>query len=111
MVKFEFVLMLLLMLWSEGRLGLEINIQVSLKGLPAPVTSALSLPNPRKPDGYDYFLFAGREHNDSFLSPDDFLSLSETLATNLRPIFLNKCQCLVSPPLSLSSVLQHQDLR
>ncbi|XP_062337735.1 proteoglycan 4a isoform X1 [Osmerus eperlanus] len=44
---------------TEGRLSLEINIQVSLKGLPAPVTSALSVPNPKKPDGYDYFLFSG----------------------------------------------------
>ncbi|XP_030630582.1 proteoglycan 4a [Chanos chanos] len=36
----------------------EINITLSWKGFPTPVTSALTMPNPRKPDGYDYFIFS-----------------------------------------------------
>ncbi|XP_026062253.1 proteoglycan 4a [Carassius auratus] len=36
----------------------EINIKLKMKGFPTPVTSALSMPNPRKSDGFDYFVFS-----------------------------------------------------
>ncbi|TSN03386.1 Proteoglycan 4 [Bagarius yarrelli] len=37
----------------------EINISLKWKGFPTPVTSALSMPNPKKSDGFDYFIFSG----------------------------------------------------
>ncbi|KAG9264782.1 proteoglycan 4-like isoform X1 [Astyanax mexicanus] len=43
---------------AEIRLSAEININLNWKGFPTPVTSALSAPNPRKPDGFDYFIFS-----------------------------------------------------
>ncbi|XP_043116969.1 proteoglycan 4a isoform X2 [Puntigrus tetrazona] len=36
----------------------EININLKMKGFPAPVTSALSMPNPRKSEGFDYFVLS-----------------------------------------------------
>uniref|UniRef100_W5KD78 Proteoglycan 4a n=1 Tax=Astyanax mexicanus TaxID=7994 RepID=W5KD78_ASTMX len=45
---------------SEIRLSAEININLNWKGFPTPVTSALSAPNPRKPDGFEYFIFSWR---------------------------------------------------
>uniref|UniRef100_A0A8K9UBB9 Proteoglycan 4a n=1 Tax=Oncorhynchus mykiss TaxID=8022 RepID=A0A8K9UBB9_ONCMY len=44
---------------TEMSLGAEINIKLALKGFPSSVTSAVSVPSPKKADGYDYFLFAG----------------------------------------------------
>uniref|UniRef100_A0A674AR23 Proteoglycan 4a n=1 Tax=Salmo trutta TaxID=8032 RepID=A0A674AR23_SALTR len=46
---------------TEMSLGAEINIKLALKGFPSSVTSAVSVPSPKKADGYDYFLFAGRK--------------------------------------------------
>ncbi|XP_066517851.1 proteoglycan 4a [Hoplias malabaricus] len=43
---------------AELRLSAEINIKLNWKGFPTPVTSALSAPNPRKPDGFEYFIFS-----------------------------------------------------
>ncbi|KAL6471595.1 hypothetical protein MHYP_G00202450 [Metynnis hypsauchen] len=43
---------------AEIRLSAEININLNWKGFPTPVTSALSAPNPRKPDGFEYFIFS-----------------------------------------------------
>ncbi|XP_017345893.1 proteoglycan 4a [Ictalurus punctatus] len=40
------------------RLSGEININLKWKGFPTPVTSALSMPNPRKPDGFEYYVFS-----------------------------------------------------
>uniref|UniRef100_A0AAY4CW93 SMB domain-containing protein n=1 Tax=Denticeps clupeoides TaxID=299321 RepID=A0AAY4CW93_9TELE len=37
----------------------EINMKLSWKGFPTPVTAAMSIPTPKKPDGYDYFIFSG----------------------------------------------------
>ncbi|XP_028855816.1 proteoglycan 4-like isoform X2 [Denticeps clupeoides] len=37
----------------------EINMKLSWKGFPTPVTAAVSIPTPKKPDGYDYFIFSG----------------------------------------------------
>ncbi|XP_039672075.1 proteoglycan 4a [Perca fluviatilis] len=37
----------------------EINIKVSLKGFPTPVTSALSMPSPQRSDSYEHYVFAG----------------------------------------------------
>lgn len=44
---------------AEMLLSGEINISLSWKGFPTPVTSALSIPNSRKPDGFDYLVFSG----------------------------------------------------
>ncbi|XP_072547800.1 proteoglycan 4a [Salminus brasiliensis] len=43
---------------AEIRLSAEININLNWKGFPTPVTSALSTPNPRKPDGFEYLIFS-----------------------------------------------------
>ncbi|XP_016133932.1 proteoglycan 4-like isoform X2 [Sinocyclocheilus grahami] len=43
---------------AEIQLSGEINIKLKMKGFPSPVTSALSMPNPRKTDGFDYFVFS-----------------------------------------------------
>ncbi|XP_053503682.1 proteoglycan 4a [Ictalurus furcatus] len=40
------------------RLSGEININLKWKGFPTPVTSALSMPNPRKPDGFEHYVFS-----------------------------------------------------
>ncbi|XP_074506268.1 proteoglycan 4a [Sebastes fasciatus] len=37
----------------------EINIKVSLKGFPFPVTSALSMPSPQSSHLYDHYIFSG----------------------------------------------------
>ncbi|XP_047445400.1 proteoglycan 4-like [Mugil cephalus] len=44
---------------AEILLSGEINIKVSLKGFPTPVTSALSMPSPQAPDKYLHFVFSG----------------------------------------------------
>ncbi|XP_023259812.1 proteoglycan 4-like [Seriola lalandi dorsalis] len=44
---------------QAGLLGGEINIKVSLKGFPSPVTSALTMPNPQKSDRFFHYLFSG----------------------------------------------------
>ncbi|KTG01847.1 hypothetical protein cypCar_00012661, partial [Cyprinus carpio] len=36
----------------------EINIKLKMKGFPTLVTSALSMPNPEKSDGFEYFVFS-----------------------------------------------------
>ncbi|KAL7832278.1 hypothetical protein AOLI_G00298260 [Acnodon oligacanthus] len=41
---------------AEIRLSAEINI--NWKGFPTPVTSALSAPNSKKPDGFEYFIIS-----------------------------------------------------
>ncbi|MCI4386074.1 hypothetical protein PGIGA_G00057870 [Pangasianodon gigas] len=40
------------------RLSGEINITLKWKGFPTPVTSALSMPNSRKPDGFEHYVFS-----------------------------------------------------
>lgn len=49
-------------LLTENQLSGEININLSWKGFPTPVTSAMSVPNSKKPDGFDYLVFAGRKY-------------------------------------------------
>ncbi|XP_057188888.1 proteoglycan 4a [Triplophysa rosa] len=44
---------------AEIQLSGEININLRWKGFPTPVTSAMSIPNSRKPDGFDYLVFSG----------------------------------------------------
>lgn len=39
----------------------EINLKVSLKGFPTPVTSALSMPSPQTSDPYEHYVFSGRK--------------------------------------------------
>ncbi|XP_067310034.1 proteoglycan 4a isoform X2 [Pseudorasbora parva] len=46
---------------AEIQLSGEINIKLKMKGFPTPVTSAMSMPNPKKPDGFDYFVFSWRK--------------------------------------------------
>uniref|UniRef100_A0A3B4Z1R8 Proteoglycan 4a n=1 Tax=Seriola lalandi dorsalis TaxID=1841481 RepID=A0A3B4Z1R8_SERLL len=43
-------------------MSLCINIKVSLKGFPSPVTSALTMPNPQKSDRFFHYLFSGRKN-------------------------------------------------
>ncbi|KAM9468932.1 proteoglycan 4a [Clarias gariepinus] len=43
---------------QPARLSGEINITLKWKGFPTPVTSALSMPNPRKPDGFEQFVLS-----------------------------------------------------
>ncbi|KAI1891473.1 hypothetical protein AGOR_G00144180 [Albula goreensis] len=47
---------------SDISLGKEINIKIQWKGFPSFVTSAVSIPNPRKVDGYDYHIFSRNKH-------------------------------------------------
>ncbi|KAM7401351.1 hypothetical protein PAMA_005513 [Pampus argenteus] len=44
---------------AEVLLSGEINLQVSLKGFPTPITSALSMPSPQKSDKYQLYVFSG----------------------------------------------------
>uniref|UniRef100_A0A3Q4GHQ8 Proteoglycan 4a n=1 Tax=Neolamprologus brichardi TaxID=32507 RepID=A0A3Q4GHQ8_NEOBR len=48
-------------------LGGEINIKVSLKGFPTPITSALSMTSPQGSGGYHHYVFSGRKNNQSIL--------------------------------------------
>ncbi|XP_046718386.1 proteoglycan 4a [Silurus meridionalis] len=43
------------------RLSGEINIALKWKGFPTPVTSALSMPNSRKTDGFEHYVFSWRK--------------------------------------------------
>ncbi|KAK3560917.1 hypothetical protein QTP86_022910, partial [Hemibagrus guttatus] len=43
---------------GEAKLSGEINITLKWKGFPTPVTSALSMPNSKKPDGFDHYVFS-----------------------------------------------------
>eukprot|EP00064_Thunnus_orientalis_P007853 superscaffoldBa00000896_g7875 len=44
---------------AVGLLSAKINLKVSLKGFPTPVTSALSMPSPQRSDGYHHYVFSG----------------------------------------------------
>ncbi|XP_045908017.1 proteoglycan 4a [Micropterus dolomieu] len=44
---------------AEVLLSGEINLKVSLKGFPTPVTSALSMPSPQRNDRYEHYVFSG----------------------------------------------------
>ncbi|XP_040027743.2 proteoglycan 4a [Gasterosteus aculeatus] len=44
---------------AEVLLSGEINVRVSLAGFPCPVTSALSVPSPRRRDPYEHYVFSG----------------------------------------------------
>ncbi|XP_028283335.1 proteoglycan 4a [Parambassis ranga] len=44
---------------AEVLLSGEINIKVSLKGFPTPITSALSMPSPQGSDRYNHYVFSG----------------------------------------------------
>ncbi|KAG7235752.1 hypothetical protein INR49_002254 [Caranx melampygus] len=44
---------------QAGLLSGEINIKLSLKGFPSPVTSALTMPNPQMNDEFFHFVFSG----------------------------------------------------
>ncbi|XP_041804826.1 proteoglycan 4a [Chelmon rostratus] len=44
---------------AEILLSGEINLKVSLKGFPTPVTSALSMPSPQMSDPYEHYVFSG----------------------------------------------------
>uniref|UniRef100_A0A5F9C6L5 SMB domain-containing protein n=1 Tax=Oryctolagus cuniculus TaxID=9986 RepID=A0A5F9C6L5_RABIT len=43
---------------DKGFLHNEVKVSTIWRGLPSVVTSAISLPNIRKPDGYDYYAFS-----------------------------------------------------
>ncbi|NP_997918.2 proteoglycan 4a isoform X1 [Danio rerio] len=43
---------------AEIQLSGEINIKLKMKGFPSAVSSAVSMPNPRKSDGFDYLVFS-----------------------------------------------------
>ncbi|XP_034071296.1 proteoglycan 4-like isoform X2 [Gymnodraco acuticeps] len=44
---------------QAGLLGAEVNIRVSLKGFPSPVTSALSQPRPQRGGLFEHYVFSG----------------------------------------------------
>ncbi|KAM8851010.1 proteoglycan 4a isoform 2-T3 [Spinachia spinachia] len=44
---------------AEVLLSGEINVRVSLTGFPCPVTSALSMPSPRRSHPYEHYVFSG----------------------------------------------------
>ncbi|XP_042284524.1 proteoglycan 4a [Thunnus maccoyii] len=44
---------------AVGLLSAKINLKVSLKGFPTPVTSALSMPSPQRSDVYHHYVFSG----------------------------------------------------
>uniref|UniRef100_A0A8C4DEW4 Proteoglycan 4a n=1 Tax=Dicentrarchus labrax TaxID=13489 RepID=A0A8C4DEW4_DICLA len=48
---------------AEVLLSGEINIKVSLKGFPTPVTSALSMPSLQTGDRYEHYVFSGRKNH------------------------------------------------
>ncbi|XP_048845952.1 proteoglycan 4a [Brienomyrus brachyistius] len=48
---------------AEIGLGNEINIKLTWKGFPSTVTSAVSTPNPRKSEGYDYYIFSNDKYH------------------------------------------------
>lgn len=52
----------LYLLLAEVLLSGEINIKVTLAGFPTPVTSALSMANPRARDQYEHYIFSGRKY-------------------------------------------------
>lgn len=52
----------LYLLLAEVLLSGEINIKVTLAGFPTPVTSALSMVNPRARDQYEHYIFSGRKY-------------------------------------------------
>ncbi|TRY56838.1 hypothetical protein DNTS_004107 [Danionella cerebrum] len=43
---------------GEIQLSGEINMKLKMKGFPTSVTSALSMPNPKKAEGFDYLVFS-----------------------------------------------------
>nr|XP_014344633.1 PREDICTED: proteoglycan 4 [Latimeria chalumnae] len=47
--------------WFAGILEREISIRTYWKGFPKVIHSAVSVPNPRKPDGHDYFVVSKGE--------------------------------------------------
>ncbi|KAM6948975.1 proteoglycan 4a [Aplochiton taeniatus] len=67
---------------TGGRLGAEVSLRVSLKGFPSPVSSALSLQNSKKSEGYEYYVFSGRELP-ALTKPDSSSAL--TPKKNQRP--------------------------
>uniref|UniRef100_A0A3P9IHQ6 Proteoglycan 4a n=1 Tax=Oryzias latipes TaxID=8090 RepID=A0A3P9IHQ6_ORYLA len=66
---------------SDALLSAEINIRVSLKAFPTPVTAALSIHTPQGSDRYQHFIFSGRKAS-CLDSPSLF---------KWRNSFLNKC--------------------
>lgn len=46
---------------KKARLSGEISVNLKWKGFPTPVTSALSMPNPKKPDSFEHYVFSWRE--------------------------------------------------
>uniref|UniRef100_H3B6C4 SMB domain-containing protein n=1 Tax=Latimeria chalumnae TaxID=7897 RepID=H3B6C4_LATCH len=57
--------------WFAGILEREISIRTYWKGFPKVIHSAVSVPNPRKPDGHDYFVVskADRYYNINITTP------------------------------------------
>ncbi|XP_041134206.1 proteoglycan 4-like isoform X2 [Polyodon spathula] len=43
-------------------LGQEVDIKLQWQGFPTSVTSAISVPNAKQPDGYDYFVFSRTQY-------------------------------------------------
>ncbi|XP_066548648.1 proteoglycan 4b [Amia ocellicauda] len=58
----------------------EINIKLKWKGFPSTITSALSLPNTKKPDGYDYFVFSKAKYYNVKIDADQ-PTLTSTLTS------------------------------
>ncbi|XP_036453621.1 proteoglycan 4a [Colossoma macropomum] len=78
---------------AEIRLSAEININLNLKGFPTPVTSALSAPNPRKPDGFEYFIFSWPKFFDIKISGEFPTLASPAKPPALQNIIRNWLNC------------------
>uniref|UniRef100_A0A8C6V067 Proteoglycan 4a n=1 Tax=Neogobius melanostomus TaxID=47308 RepID=A0A8C6V067_9GOBI len=51
---------------AKNIMNQEIQIKVSMKGFPVPVTSALTAPIPMKTNQYEYYVFSGRKETVDF---------------------------------------------
>lgn len=65
----------------EVLLSGDINIKVSLKGFPTPVTSALSVPIPLTSGRYEHYIFSGRKN-----SPEHILFTLILLCSEAFPL-------------------------
>ncbi|XP_029309012.1 proteoglycan 4a [Cottoperca gobio] len=67
-------------------LGGAINVKVSLKGFPTPVTSALSMPSPVRSDLYELYIFSGPLFFSIRISGDLPVLIKPPPSSALRPL-------------------------
>lgn len=90
-------------IYSKVRLSGEINISLKWKGFPTPVTSALSMPNSRKPDGFEYYVFSWRKSTFSHPPSKSWLFQPNAIRKKNHTMVSNVCFSLPLPnPLHLN---------